>query len=497
MIGRDVMARGAARHLVVALVLLAGGCSQVTPQETVTGATTANGETSVADNTQVDETSTTEAVAGTTEADGQTSTTASSTSPSTSSSSTSTTVTTTTEPQPAVLSGADVLALSDFESLTGLRVGLIGNQTSLAGDDHLIDLLTEATDVELVAAFAPEHGIRGIADAGEVLDDDVDPVTGIPIVSLYGSNRAPPQDSLEGIDILLFDLQSVGTRYYTYISTMGLSMQAAAAAGIPFVVLDRPNPHGGVMLEGLMRAPAQESFIGQYPIPSVYALTPGELALAIKGERWLDGLDSLDLRVVELVGWDRSQTWVDTERPWIGPSPGLPTIEAATVYPGTVLFEATTLSYGTGTRHPFSSIGAPWIDSERLAADVIASTEASGLEGFEIEAVSYTPQVIPNVSVRPRFEGEKVFGIRITVTDAAAYQPTVVGVHMLIAAQTQATEQGLGSIIDRPRVFDLLAGSPALQQQLQAGISADDIVAGWQPALEEFRATTSPYLLYD
>ncbi len=399
--------------------------------------------------------------------------------------------------RPAVKTGAEVLAATGFESLAGLRVGLVANQTSVAGDEHLIDLLVEAADVELVAAFAPEHGIRGIADAGEVFDDEIDLATGTPIVSLYGENRAPPEESLEGIDVLLFDLQSVGTRYYTYISTMGLAMQAAADAGIPFVVLDRPNPHGGQMLEGLIRAPAQDSFIGQYPIPAVYGMTPGELAQAIKGEQWLSGLETLDLQVIELQGWDRDQTWFDIDREWIGPSPGLPTPEAATVYPGTVLFEATTLSYGTGTLHPFSAIGAPWIDGERLAADVEASTSASGLTGFEIEAVTYTPMVIPNVSVRPRFEGEEVAGLRIFVTDAASYQPTVVGVHMLIAAQAQATEQGRGSIIDRPRVFDLLAGSPALQRDLAAGVPVDDIVESWQPALEEFRATTSPYFLYD
>lgn len=483
--------------LFVAAALLVGACSSVPSEQTTTGATTAGSAetTIVSDEAEVSST----AAVGTTAP----ATTTSSSSAATSTSSTTEATAASAEAEaeagttPGVETGAEVLAATGFEALSGQRVGLIANQTSVAGDEHLIDLLSNAADVELVAAFAPEHGIRGIADAGEVFDDEVDLVTGTPIVSLYGENRAPPEESLDGIDILLFDLQSVGARYYTYISTMGLAMQAAADAGIPFVVLDRPNPHGGELLEGLMRAPAQDSFIGQYPIPAVYGMTPGELARAIQGERWLSGLETLDLQVIELTGWDRSQTWFDTDRPWIGPSPGLPTVESAIVYPGTVLFEATTLSYGTGTLHPFSAIGAPWIDGERLAADVEASTSASGLTGFDIEAVTYTPVVIPNVSVRPRFQDEQVSGMRIFITDADAYQPTVVGVHMLIAAQAQAAEQGRGSIIDRPRVFDLLAGAPALRLDLEAGVPVDDIVGGWQSDLDEFRATTAPYLLYD
>lgn len=390
-----------------------------------------------------------------------------------------------------------MLADADFDELVGQRVGLIGNQTSIANGEHLIDLLAARPGIELVAAFAPEHGIRGIADAGQAINDEIDQETGTPVISLYGATRAPLPSTLEGIDVLLFDLQDVGTRYYTYISTMGLAMQAAAAAGVPFIVLDRPNPHGGVLMEGAMRDASQESFISQYPIPAVYGLTAGELALAIRGEGWLTGLENLDLRVIPMEGWKRSQTWPDTERTWIGPSPGLPTVESALVYPGSVFFEATTLSYGNGTEFPFSTVGASWLDGDRFVADVRSSTTAAGLTGFDLASVAYTPVVIPDVAPSPRHEGQLMRGARVSVTDPGAYQPTIVGLHLLVAAQAQATELGLGSIIDRGAVFDLLAGTSSLRRDLTNGTDITEIQAGWQADLTAFRASTAPYLLYD
>ena len=256
---------------------------------------------------------------------------------------------TTTERQAVVTSGADALVDSDFARLDGQRVGLIVNHTALASGEHLIDLIDAAPNVELVAIFAPEHDIRGTAGAGELFGDRVDPRTGVQIFSLYTDTRQPSPAMLADVDVLVYDLQDVGARFYTYISTMGLAMQSAARAGIPFVVLDRPNPGGGGSSAGFVLEPDQISFIGQFPIPASYGLTAGELATAIKGEAWLPGLDGLALDVVAMQGWERQMRWPATEQPWVPPSPGLPTFESALAYPGTVLFEATPISYGGGT----------------------------------------------------------------------------------------------------------------------------------------------------
>jgi uncharacterized protein YbbC (DUF1343 family) len=201
--------------------------------------------------------------------------------------------------------GADRLAASGFAALSGKRVGLITNQTGLVKGEHLVDLLSKASGVKLAAIFAPEHGFRGKAEAGASVRGDLDAKTGVPIFSLYGSTRKPTQAMLRNVDLVVFDIQDVGARFYTYISTMGLAMQAAATARIPFVVLDRPNPLGGEYVSGFVLEPPLRSFVGQYPIPIVHGLTVGELARMIKGERWLDGLGALELSVVEMQGWRR------------------------------------------------------------------------------------------------------------------------------------------------------------------------------------------------
>ncbi len=401
---------------------------------------------------------------------------------------------TTVPPSSAVVrTGAGRLVDSGFAELAGQRVGLIANQTSVVGDEHLIDLLDAAPDVELVAAFAPEHGIRGIADAGEVFDDEFDPRTGTVVFSLYGQTRTPTPEMLEGIDVMVFDLQDVGTRYYTYISTMGLAMRAAADAGISFMVLDRPNPHGGDQVSGFVRDADLDSFIAQYPIPTMFGMTSGELAFAIKGEGWLGDMSGLDLTVIELSGWERSMAWPDTELDWIGPSPGLPTVESGLTYPATVFFEATTLSYGTGTERPFSAIGAPWLDGDLLADEM----NALNLPGVTFEAVTYTPMVIPNVSVRPRYRDEEVYGVAMTLTDPSIHRPVETGMHLVVAAQRQATAAGEGSIIDRPAVFDLLSGSPRLRRGLQAGVPVEEIVGQWEAEVATFVEQTSQYYLHD
>ncbi len=382
-----------------------------------------------------------------------------------------------------------MLLASDFAPLEGLTVGLIANQTSVVNGVHLVDLLADSTTVELGAVFAPEHGLRGLADAGEQVNDGVDARTGVSVHSLYGPVRQPTIDQLDGLDALVYDLQDVGCRFYTYIATMGLAMQRAADVGIPFFVLDRPDPQGGTRPQGPIGSVSLGTFTSPYPIPSAYAMTAGELAQAIKGEAWLPGLETLDLRVIAVEGWSRGLEWEATGIDWVPPSPGLPSLEAARVYPGTVLFEATTLSYGTGGPWPFSSVGAPWLDADALAATL----NDLSLDGAHFEAVTVTAD--PTVAPRARFPDEAIAAVRIVITDPNRYEPVSVGVHLLAAVFAQAQADG-HQVIDRPATFDVLAGSTSIRSGLEAGRPAADIIALWQDDLVAFEQIRLRYLLY-
>ncbi|MEM1128287.1 MAG: DUF1343 domain-containing protein [Bacteroidota bacterium] len=401
-----------------------------------------------------------------------------------------------TPPEPSASStsptrpGAKVLADRGFDLLAGQRVGLIVNHTAVIDTVHLIDRVAAHPDVTLTALFGPEHGLRGTADAGEKVDDGLDDRTGVPVYSLYGATRKPAPESLEGLDVLVFDIQDIGARFYTYISTMGLSMQAAAEAGLPFVVLDRPNPLGGTQVDGFVLEPAHTSFVGQYPIPIQHGMTVGELAQMIQGEGWLPGLDSLDLRVVPVAGWQRAQRWPDTGLSWIPPSPNIPDFETALVYPGTCFFEATAASEGRGTYAPFVQVGAPWAEAEALARTL----NAQDLPGVTFEAASFTPASIGGMASSPKLQGEAVQGVRLRVTDAATFRPVVAGLHVL---DTFAREAGEGAFLTRPDWLTRLAGTERLGLMMDEGRSVEAIVAAWADETERFLADRQPYLLYD
>ncbi len=387
--------------------------------------------------------------------------------------------------------GAEVLVDEHFKRLGGRRVGVVLNQASQVHGESLLDVLARSTGVELSAAFAPEHGVRGTAPAGAAVTDVVDERTEVPVYSLYGSTRAPTSDMLASLDVLVFDLQDVGARPYTYLSTMGLAMQAAAHAGIPFVVLDRPNPLGGEQPDGWVLQNGYDSFVGLYPIPLAHGLTAGELARAIQGERWLPGLDRLDLQVVAMEGWQRPNRWADTGLPWIPPSPGLPSAEAAEIYPGTVLFEATSVSVGRGTAEPFSVIGAPWADGEAMAVEL----NRRQLPGVHFEPVSFVPAPTETVPAPP-LQGQNLAGVRIVVDDHGAFRPVATGVHLLEVFGAEAARQGIDSFIARPDTLDALAGTNRLRLALSLGNPAADIIAGWTDEVARFDQLRQPYLLY-
>jgi len=393
-----------------------------------------------------------------------------------------------------VRTGSGVLVDDDFAALAGKRVGLIAHRPSQVDGRRLADLIDEHPDVELVALFAPEHGLDGIGAAGDAIDDSVDSETGVPIFSLYGLDRSPNDGTLVDVDVLVYDLQDVGTRFFTYTSTLGLSMQAAADAAIEFVVLDRPNPIGSTM-QGPTLTEGSESFIGLYNIPSAYALTSGELALLIQEQSLLRGLDDLDLTVIEMQHWRRSQVWADTGLDWISPSPNLPTADAALIYPGTVLFEATTISEGRGTDAPFQLIGAPWVSADALASEL----NDRGIRGVTFVATTYQPRSILRAAPNPRFVGEELQGVFIEVTDPNEVRGLDVGLHVLDVLLRQGELVGISpsEIIDRPDVFDRLAGSPDVRNGLSAGTPISELVAGFQNDHERFARLARDTQLYD
>lgn len=397
------------------------------------------------------------------------------------------------KPSP-VRSGAEVLVDNEFESLSGQRVGLIANHTARLDTAHVIDRLAAAPSVELGAIFAPEHGFRGTAGAGEAVEDGRDPRTGVPIYSLYGDPRRPTPKMMEGLDALVFDVQDVGARFYTYITTMGLAMQSAAEVDVRFVVLDRPNPLGGTYTSGFGLEPEHTSFVGRYPIPITHGMTIGELARYIQKQGLLPGVGALDLSVVPVENWTRDQQWPDTGLDWRPPSPNLPTWETALLYPGMCFFEGVRVSEGRGTERPFLQIGAPW--SPAAAQRVVDTLRAQDLSGIAVDTVAFTPRSMPQAAPSPRFEGEKVYGFEVEVTDRRAVDPLSVGIHALHAMYHRAQARGDTAFVSRPEHLTRLAGTDRLLTLLREGASPDSIIASWRDDVETFRDDRSSALLY-
>ncbi len=391
----------------------------------------------------------------------------------------------------AVKTGAEVLASAGFGQLSGMRVGLIANQTTRVDSTSLIDLLAGDSSVHLDALFGPEHGLRGLAQAGESVVDDKDVKTGIPVYSLFGERSAPDSTVLSTLDILVFDIQDVGSRFYTYISTMGRAMQAAARAGLPFMILDRPNPLGGVRVDGYVLERGNRSGVGLYEIPIQHGLTVGELGQMIQAEKMLPGLEGLDLRIVPMKGWRRDMLWSDTGLDWVPTSPNIPTFETALVYAGTCFFEGTTASEGRGTPEPFLSIGAPWLP----AGDLVAKLAEAALPGVTFKTGLLEPVSIPGKSMHPRFEGDSFDGIRIHVSDISAYRPMRVGVEILVDA-FRVTPDSLRDRFLSGRWLRLLAGTDRLETDIRNGLSAESIVDSWSDEVADFSNRRLPYLLY-
>jgi uncharacterized protein YbbC (DUF1343 family) len=378
---------------------------------------------------------------------------------------------------PQVRPGIDVLSESPPAELQQRRVGLITNHTGVTrGGTSSIDVLAGMPTLQLVALFAPEHGIRGVAADGEIVSSSVDQRTGLPIHSLYGETRKPTPEMLAGIDALLFDIQDVGARQYTYVSTMALAMEAAREAGIPFYVLDRPNPIGGIAVEGNLLDPAFATFVGMYPIPTRHGLTAGELAGLINTEFGVGA----NLSVIRAEGWSRDLWYDHSGLPWINPSPNIRRLEAAIHYPGTVFLEGTNL-LERGTDLPFEQTGAPWLD----AAAIVNQMNAMRLPGIRFEAIA-----LPVESTSRKYPGETVQGIRYHLTDRNTYRPVRTSLLLIDAIRRRHPEQFQWS-----GTMDRLSGTDQVRQAIESGTLLQ-LIGGWEADEQRFREMRQPYLLY-
>jgi len=406
--------------------------------------------------------------------------------------------------RPPVKPGVEVLFAKHLDLIRGKRVGLITNPAGV--DSHLesdVELFRAHPDVKLVALYGPEHGVRGNAQAGQFVPFYFDEHYQLPVFSLYGQTEKPPADMLtnidqymrsydtqhagkqpesgmlQSVDVMVFDLQDVGTRVYTYIATMAYAMQACADAGIPFIVLDRPDPIGGVAMEGpILEYPEFSSFIGLYSIPLRHGMTMGELAQLFNAT-FLP--KKANLTVVPMENWTRDEWFDETSLPWVVPSPNLPTLDAATVYPGQVMLEGTDLSEGRGTTRPFEIFGAPWIDGFTLAKEL----NALRLPGVKFREIWFTPTF-------SKFSGQLCGGCQLHVTDREVYRPVATTLTIL-----SVVKKIYGNKLEfHASYFDKVMGTSSVREALERGEPVEKIVAGFQPGLNNFAKLRAPFLLY-
>jgi uncharacterized protein YbbC (DUF1343 family) len=406
---------------------------------------------------------------------------------------------------PFVRTGIDVFLAKLPDIISGKRVGLITNPTGVAGDlRSTAELIKAVPGIKLVALYGPEHGVRGNAQAGESVPFYFDDKFGVPVFSLYGQSTKPapgmlknideymrsfdtkdtgklPEASMvEDVDILIYDIQDVGTRIYTYVATMAYAMQACAESGIDFVVLDRPNPINGLDMEGpILEYPAYSSFVGLYPIPLRHGMTIGELA-RLFNDRFL--AKKARLTVVPAEGWKREMWYDDTGLPWVIPSPNMPTLDTAAVYPGQGLFEGTNVSEGRGTTKPFELFGAPWVDGFELAR----ALNGLGLPGVRFREAWFTPTF-------SKFKGQSCGGCQIHIMDRTAYRPLATTLHIIRVLSKMYP----GRIEFHKDYFDKVMGTSRVREALEKGTAVPAILESFKAGLAEFGKLRRPYLLYE
>ena len=399
------------------------------------------------------------------------------------------------EARTKVRPGIEVLESRGFEGLKGKRVGLVTNPSGV--DRNLrstIDILHDAKDVELVALFGPEHGVRGDAYAGDKVSDDVDPVTGVKVFSIYGKYREPSQEMLDGIDVMVYDIQDVGTRSYTFISSLGLVMRACAKKGIEVMVLDRPNPLGGLKVEGCCVEPGYYSFVSEFEIPYIYGLTVGELAIMIneeglnRGEKGYDPALKCKLSVIPMDGWRRKMSYIETGLPWVLPSPNIPYPQSAVNYPSSGITGEFNnyLNIGIGYTLPFETFAAEWIDAEALKKEL----DSYNLPGIAFRIIHYKP-------IAGSSKGKLLHGVQFYYTDYEAADITLTQFYVMQAVNRLYPEHNPFEMSkDRIGMFDKVCGTDYVRRNFSKRMEVSDIIDYWNKDVKKFKTLSKKYYIY-
>jgi uncharacterized protein YbbC (DUF1343 family) len=397
--------------------------------------------------------------------------------------------------KPRVMPGIEVLESRGFEGLKGKRVGLVTNPSGV--DSRLrstIDILNNAEGVELVTLFGPEHGVRGDAYAGEQVGSGIDPITGLKVYSIFGKYREPSQEMLDGLDIVVYDIQDVGTRSYTFISTLGLVMRACAKKGIPVMVLDRPNPLGGNKIEGCCVEPGFHSFVSEFRIPYVYGLTVAELAILINEEGLNRGQNGYEphlkckLEVIPMSGWTRDMLYQDTGLPWILPSPNIPYPESAVNYPSSGIAGEFNgyLNIGIGYTLPFGTFAAEWIDADALKSEL----DSYNLPGIAFRTIHYKP-------IAGSSQGKLIHGVQFHFTDYEAAEITLTQFYVMQAVGKLYPDRNPFVIsAGRTAMFDKVCGTDYVRKNFSKRLNVSDIADYWRKDVEKFRTLSEKYYIY-
>ena len=385
--------------------------------------------------------------------------------------------------------GSDRLLRDSSSLIAGKRVGILTNHTGrLSGGQSIVDAIANSGLCTLHSLYGPEHGIAGNAPDGKDVEHASHPRYGVPVYSLYGETHKPTVEMLQGADALVCDLQDVGARFYTFISTVALAMEAAAEQSITFVILDRPNPIRGLTFDGPIRASSLRSFVGWMPIPVTHGMTIGELARLWNGEGWFANGVKAHLEVVAMQEWQRRMWFDETGLTWTAPSPNMPTLETAIIYPGLCLVEGTSISEGRGTSLPFQIVGAPWADPEKILKHLSAFDTA----GVIFSEANFVPKEIPGIANQPKYENSACRGVRISVVDRNVVQPVRLGVCILAAFKRAHPAE----MVFRDQRFDFLAGNQSVRRMLECGVHPGEVCEGWAEELKSFGQIRSKYLLY-
>ncbi|MBK7107282.1 MAG: DUF1343 domain-containing protein [Ignavibacteriae bacterium] len=388
-----------------------------------------------------------------------------------------------------VYTGADVLVSENLNLIENKNLGIITNHTAiLKSGIHLVDTLSKLNNINIACLFGPEHGIRGNASDGTIINDSVDSKTGIPIRSLYGNIRKPTQEYLQNIDLLIFDIQDVGARFYTYISTMYYAIQAASENNIPILILDRPNPINGINVNGPMLDSNFTSFVGITELPIQHGMTIGELANYFNQPKILKTKIPAELKIIKMKNWKREFYFGDCNLKWINPSPNIPILETAIVYPGLCLIEGINISEGRGTNSPFTLIGSPYINSENVIDEMNKYNSA----GVKLKDSNFTPIEIPNMASNPKYKNEKCNGILIKVTNRNIFNPIEFSVKLIHTFHKLYPE----NFSFRENSIDRLWGSDNFRKDILSGKTPNEIIESYQSKLNEFKKIRKQFLLY-